>query len=258
MRLMSESPLPVSGSVYVEDEYEIDNDIPDACRMIMPRKVRSCSPKFGRTGRSSMFTLFYRYRSSYWDDYLPILPFRMGRWSGPLLGLAIAFGADLTRSRCQSWGLRWFLSTCLKTTADQAVFWSIAQRMPNLLDFLSARLFARVSLTICNYTIKPSSWSFLKRIGLSSLIEFGMLRTMRSHLVMFYTQRLLMAVVKPTMFTVVGENWWKSELIFLGRVISEWGCDEIARFVLSFLTTVFWPDFALDIYGGCHSPPPNI
>ena len=229
MRLTAKSPLPVNGSVYIEDENKIDDDIPDACRMIMLREAPSCSPKVGRTGRSSMFTLFHRSRSSYWDDYQPVLPCRMGRWSGPLLGLAVAFGADIARSRYQSWGLRWFLSTCLKTIADQAVFWSSARRMPNLLDFLWARLIARISLSICNYTIKPGGWSFLKRIGLWGLIEFGMLRTMRSHLVMFYTQRLLMAMVKPTAFTVVGENWWRSELVFLGKVIYEWGCEEITQ-----------------------------
>lgn len=258
MRLTGESPLPVNGSVYVEDEDEIDDDIPDICRMTMLRKVQSCPIKFGRTGRSSMFALFHRSRLSYWDDYWPILPFRMGRWSGPLLGLAVAFGADITRSRSQSWGLRWFLSTCVKTIADQAVFWSVAGRMPNLLDFLLARLFTRTSLGICNYTIKPNCWSFLKRIGLWSLIEFGMLRTMRSHLVMFYTQRLLMATFRPTGFTILGESWWKSELVFLGNVVYEWGCDEIAHVVISFLTTVFWPDFAFSVYEGIRLPPPNI
>lgn len=224
----------------------------------MLSKIYSCKQKVGRTRRSSQFTLFTKTSPSDWDDYQPAFTFSMGRWSGPLLALALGFGADITRSRCQGWGLRWFLWTSLKTICDQAVFWSVAGRMPNPLDFLSARMCARVFQSICRYMIKPGRWSCVSSIGLWGLIEIGMLRTMPRHLVVFYTHRLLMSMLKPTLFTAGGKEWWWSELLFLGKGILEWGVDELIHIPISFLTTIFWPDFALMMYGGIRIPPLNI
>jgi len=255
-RLTAETPIAGFSSVFVEDEYDIDDDIPDTCRTLMLRKIHTCSCSAGRTRRSSIFTLFHRVRVSAWDDYLPALPFRMGRWSGPLLALSVGLGADIARRQFQGRGwplVGWLFCTSVKTICEQSVFWSVAARMPNLGDYLFARFFARALLTLNRQMMGPSRW--VKVIELWGVIGIGMLGNMRRHLLVFYTHRLLMGMIDPSSFTVAAsKELWRSELAFVGQAIYEWGWDEIIHFPISFFATIFWPDFVQNVYNGIITP----
>ena len=249
LRLKAETPLPISPSVFVEDEYEVNGDFHHVIYPLLIEDIHKCSGKGGRSARSSTFTFLYGAGYSPWDDYTPILPFKMGRWSGPLLALAVSLTAEFKRTKCQSW-LGRFMWTSLKTVSEQSVYWAVGQRMPNPLDFVAAHVLATTFVVFSNWAIGPSRWSLIYRRGLFGLIECGLFKALRRHHVVFFTHRLVMALMKPELFTARHDGWLRRCLATVSQGLYEWGRDEIHHLPISLFTTVLWPDFAQSVYEG--------